>query len=69
MAVMLALGMPVTYDKKGTIKLHKPQIGTTPTTDFLGEITQQINHQICTNDMTSEIATDISTCGDDGQVR
>lgn len=65
MAIMLALGMPLTYDKKGTIKMHKPQVGPTSTTDFLGEIMTQ---QICQTEIPTEISTDI-TCGEEVQVK
>lgn len=40
MAVMLALGMPVTYDKKGSIKMIKPQVITTPSAEYVMESVQ-----------------------------
>ena len=40
MAVMIALGMPVTYDKKGAIKVLKPLMVTTPADDFVLDLQQ-----------------------------
>jgi len=39
MAVMMVLGMPVSYDKKGAIKVLKPQMVSTPSPDIMLDLT------------------------------
>lgn len=39
LAVMIALGMPVTYDKKGVLKVLKPEVLPNIAGDLFSEIT------------------------------